>query len=129
MSHARSYLDRPYQRVLIPDEESGTVTAMIAEFPGCVAQGDSVEEAYASLDDAAESWIQAALDLGHDIPPPAADQTFSGRVLLRLPKSVHRRAAEAAGRDGTSLNQFILAAVAEKLGVERVPSEVVRRAV
>lgn len=56
---------------------------MIAEFPGCVAQGDSVEEAYASLEDAAESWIQAALDLGHDIPPPAADQAFSGRVLLR----------------------------------------------
>ncbi|MDP2959243.1 MAG: toxin-antitoxin system HicB family antitoxin [Longimicrobiales bacterium] len=127
MSHARSYLNRPYQRVLIPDAESGTVTAMIAEFPGCVTQGNGVQEAYANLEEAAESWIEAAMELGQEIPLPAADQAFSGRVLLRLPKSVHRQAAEAAERDCTSLNQFILAAVAEKVGAARVEAGAVIR--
>lgn len=108
---------------------SGTVTAMIAEFPGCVAEGNSVEEAYAKLQDAAESWIEAAMDSGHDIPSPAADESYSGRVLLRLPRSVHRRAADAAARDGTSLNQFVLAAVAEKLGADRQGGHEARRAV
>ncbi len=120
MSDARSYLKRPYQRILIPDEDSGTLTAMIAELPGCVAQGDSVEEAYANLEDAAESWIEAALELRQDIPPAAAEEAYSGRVLVRLPRSVHRQAVAAAEREGTSLNQFILAAVAEKVGASRV---------
>jgi uncharacterized protein (DUF1778 family) len=35
---------------------------------------------------------------------------------LRLPFSLKKAAEEAASRDGTTLNQFIVAAVAEKLG-------------
>ena len=48
-------LKRPYQRVLIPDEESGTFTALIAEFPGCITEGNTPGEAYRSLEEAAES--------------------------------------------------------------------------
>lgn len=109
------YLKEPYTRLIIPDEESG-FTAQILEFPGCVAEGDTVEEAYAGLERAAASWIEAALDLGQDIPAPAWAGEFSGRVALRLPRGLHRRAAIAAERDGTSLNQFIVMAVAEMVG-------------
>jgi hypothetical protein len=35
---------------------------------------------------------------------------------LRLPISLKKAAEQAASRDGTTLNQFIVAAVAEKLG-------------
>ena len=35
---------------------------------------------------------------------------------LRMPASLKKAAEEAASRDGTTLNQFIIAAVAEKLG-------------
>jgi predicted RNase H-like HicB family nuclease len=110
------YLTAPYSRIVIPDPDSGTFTAQVMEFPGCVAQGDSVAEAYANLESAAERWIEAALELGQRIPEPAAAQRYSGRVLVRFPKSLHRRAAEAAARDGTSLNQFVVAAVAERVG-------------
>lgn len=114
--HPRDYLRAPYSHVVIPDEETGTYTARILEFPGCVTQGDSVQEAYELLEDAAEAWIEAALELNQEIPPPAEERSYSGRVLVRLPKSVHRRAAELAERDATSLNQFIVAAVAERIG-------------
>lgn len=110
------YLALPNERVLIPDEASGTFTALIREFPGCVSQGDTAPEAYANLEDAAEAWIGAALDLGQEIPRPRTAESHSGRVLLRLPRSLHREAGEAAERDGTSLNQFIVAAVAYRLG-------------
>jgi len=110
-------LRAPYSRVVIPDQETGTFTARILEFPGCVAQGDSVEEAYEKLQGAAESWLEAALDLGQKIPDPLEEHVYSGRVLVRLPKSLHRQAAEAARRDATSLNQFILTAIAERVGV------------
>lgn len=116
MSDASRYLKLPYRRVLVPDDDSGTFTAIVPELPGCVAQGDDPGEAYANLEDAAEAWIESALDLGQDIPLPGGGDQHSGRILLRLPRSTHRRLAEAAQEDGTSLNQFLLAALSEKLG-------------
>lgn len=65
-------LRKPYTRALIPDEESGTVTARILEFPGCIAQGATAPEALERLEAAAESWIEAALEMGQEIPAPAA---------------------------------------------------------
>jgi len=65
----RELLKRPYTRVLIPDEESGTFTAQIIEFPGCIAQGATPAEAYERLEAVAESWIEAALEMQQEIPP------------------------------------------------------------
>lgn len=110
------YLEAPYSRVVIPDPPSGTFAARIAEFPGCVAQGESVEETYRNLEEAAADWIRVALDLGQGIPTPFEDQTYSGRVLVRFPASIHRRAAELAERENTSLNQFVVSAVSERIG-------------
>ena len=107
---------RPYGRVLIPDSESGGFTARILEFPGCIAEGDSTEEALQNLEKAASGWIEAALDLGQEIPVPRVENEYSGKFLLRMPKSLHRQIAELAEQEGTSLNQFIVAALAEKAG-------------
>lgn len=110
------YLGRPYARVLTPDDESSTYTAEILEFPGCIAQGDTPEEAYGNLESAAAGWIEAALGMGQRIPEPSDSYSYSGRIALRLPRGLHRRAAQMAERDGTSLNQFLVAAIAERVG-------------
>lgn len=115
-----SCLKRPYTRMIIPDEQSGTFTAKIAEFPGCIAQGDSAQEAYVNLEEAARAWIEAALDLGQEIPSPGIDHEYSGKFALRLPKGLHRQAALAAEREGISLNQFIIYAVSEKMGASNL---------
>jgi predicted RNase H-like HicB family nuclease len=54
--------------VLTFDEESGTYTATILEFPGCIAQGDTPQEAYKNIEKAAKGWVEAALSLGQEIP-------------------------------------------------------------
>jgi hypothetical protein len=36
--------------------------------------------------------------------------------VVRLPKTLHKKAAHAAARDGVSLNQFIVSCVAEQVG-------------
>ena len=100
------YLKAPYCRVVIPDRQTGTYTARVMEFPGCVAQGDTISEAHERLERAAEDWIRAALDSGQDIPPPAEEQRYSGRILVRLPKSLHRRAAEAAETRTVSVEEI-----------------------
>ncbi len=120
------YLAEPYGRLLVPDRETGTFTAMIPELPGCISQGATPGEAYERLERAAVSWLEAAIDLGQRIPDPNTEQgvkEYSGRFALRLPKSLHRRVARLAEADGTSLNQFILVALAEKVGAVAGPVE------
>ena len=46
-------------------------------------------------------------------PKPA---TPSGRLLLRMPPGLHAELAQAAERDGTSLNGYIIARLGEAVG-------------
>jgi len=123
------YVELPYSRIIIPDMQSGTFTAEIAEFPGCIAQGDTAEEAYEKLQEAAKSWIEASQELGQEIPLPLTEHEFSGKFALRLPRSLHRQAALAAEREGTSLNQFIIYAVSEKVGALCLYTEIAKRVI
>ena len=70
----------------------------------------------------------AAQDLrpaGHDTGSgsPRADRMSKSTYPLKLPTSVKNAAAELARLDGVSLNQFIAAAVAEKVGTIRTARE------
>ena len=129
--HARSYLKKRYARRLEPDESGGFV-ASILEFPGLVAEGDSPEEAYANLESAAESWLEVALAHGQHIKEPVDFEGCSGKVALRMPRGLHRQAAELAELEGTSLNQLLVTAityyVAGKTLSEDVKQEVNRLA-
>ncbi|WP_449245837.1 toxin-antitoxin system HicB family antitoxin [Desulfobacca acetoxidans] len=116
MKEPEDYLKEPYSRILIPDEENGTYTALILEFPGCIAQGDTPSEAYEHLEDSANDWIKTAINLQQEIPSPSQSMSFGGRILLRLPKSLHRQLSITAHREGVSLNQFIVYSLAEKIG-------------
>jgi antitoxin HicB len=114
---AKDYLRHPYSRTLIPVGD-GTYFAEIAEFRGCFAEGQTPNEAYANLERVAESWIDAALSQGQEIPKPFATYDFSGRFSLRIPRSIHKQAAKFAEMDDTSLNQFILSSIAARVGAE-----------
>jgi multisubunit Na+/H+ antiporter MnhC subunit len=58
----------------------------------------------------AASSVPAEQPEDRDKPAP------SGRLLLRMPRTLHADLAQAAEREGTSLNQFITAALATKVG-------------
>jgi antitoxin HicB len=119
-------LKRPYARVITPDPEGG-YTAGVAEFPGCVTQGETVEEAYANLEDAARGWLEAVIEANQSVPEPlAAAEDFSGKVVLRLPKSLHQKASRYAEREDVSLNTFLVTAIAHYVG-ERSSDRAVAR--
>src|SRR5258706_13194226 len=116
-------LRQPYTRVMRPAEEGG-YTAEILEFPGCVTQGETLEEAYTNLEDAARGWLEAVIELGQNVPDPAAESEYSGKIVLRLPRSLPRAAATLAERDGVSLNTFLATAIAERVGAVARPTVV-----
>jgi hypothetical protein len=49
-------------------------------------------------------------------PPPDVDEAATTRVTLRLPEHLKVRIEAAAGRDGLSVNAWLVRAVAESLG-------------
>ncbi|MCZ6781203.1 MAG: toxin-antitoxin system HicB family antitoxin [Nitrospirae bacterium] len=97
----------PYERVLLPEEEGG-YSAYITEFEGCIAEGETADEALHNLNQVAIVWISTEQEAGREIPEAWNLQEFSGKLLLRLPKSLHRELARQAGREGISLNQYVV---------------------
>ena len=108
-------LSRPYSRVLIPQEEGG-FSAEILEFAGCFAEGETADEAYSNLEEAARGWVEAVISKGETVPVPITNYEASGKFALRLPRGLYARAAKVAAKEGVSLNQFVVDAVAERTG-------------
>ena len=108
-------LGKPYARHLVPDEAGGYV-ASIQEFPGCVADGNTAEEAIGNLNHAATSWIEAALSTGYDIKEPVDFYGYSGKIALRLPRGLHKQVAELAELEESSVNQLLVTAIANYTG-------------
>lgn len=100
----------------IRQNDDGTYFARIVEFPGCMTEGDTRAKALANLDEAMRGWIEVKLDDGEPIPPPIDDDQFSGKFVVRIPKSVHRDLSRRADLEGVSLNQMVSTALARCVG-------------
>ena len=102
------YKNLPYTRELAKGDDGWLVR--IKELHGCISQGDTVEEALSMIDDALESWLETAIEDGIDIPLPESmvEENFSGKLILRMPKTLHADLAKQANREGVSLNQYII---------------------
>ena len=64
-STARSYT---YTVLLWPDSETGDVAATVPSLPGCVAQGQSREEALQFIRAAIRQHVDGMLEDGVDVP-------------------------------------------------------------
>jgi antitoxin HicB len=115
------YVDLPYHITLAQDgeESDGKWVAAAEELAGCTSRGDTPEEAIGGLKDAMAAWISSALREGRDIPEPRSATSHSGRLLLRMPKTLHAALTQAAERESVSLNQFITDALASAIGWRR----------
>ena len=51
-------------------DEGGGFAAVAPELPGCRSDGETPEEALANAYDAIGCWIEAAREMGRDIPQP-----------------------------------------------------------
>lgn len=111
-----------YTHVVSPlsAEDGGGFLITFPDLPGCVSDGETIEEAIENGRDAFISWVSAHVDMKKTIPKPvireAGADNFSGRFVQRVPKSLHARLAMQAKKEGVSLNTFILSIISEGLG-------------
>jgi antitoxin HicB len=108
-STVEEYTALPYHLLVVRDaEDKGKPwTASVEELPGCTAHGRTSEEALGAIEAAMANWIAVAREKGREIPEPRSATSHSGRLLLRMPRTLHADLTRASEREGVSLNQFI----------------------
>ena len=104
------YMSLPYTFTVQPyNDESGCYyVSRVIELSGCHSDGATKEEALANLHEAMEGYIEVKLEYGDPIPEPVNVDGYSGKFLLRLPKTLHQKLAFEAEKEGVSLNQYAL---------------------
>jgi antitoxin HicB len=101
----------------------------IVEYPelrGCSAHGATVRQAMSRGEAFKTEWIRTALEAGDHVPEPKQSE-YSGKLLVRLPKTLHEQVAEDAAGDDVSINAYIVQAVTEKVqrtGLRNVASDI-----
>lgn len=90
-------------------EDEGFI-AEVPDLPGCSAWGATEVDAAREARDAITAWIEAAGNAGREVPVPMTIEptaNYSGKFLVRVPKTLHARLARRAKAEGVSLNQYI----------------------
>src|SRR5579872_6897475 len=94
-------------------EEGGGYLVECPDLPGCMADGETVEEALSEVESAMKSWIETAKNFGDSIPEPGISTKYSGQWRLRIPKSLHAALTLRAKLEGVSLNMLAATFLAE----------------
>lgn len=112
------YLSLPYTIEVQKDTTDGytAYVARVVELPGCMTQAETFEELGEMIQDAMRAWIEVALEEGIPVPEPRREEEYSGKFVVRLPKSLHRKLAQIAEREGVSLNSLVNVALAHYIG-------------
>ena len=106
----KDYMKLPYTRLVqdMNDESGHYFYGRILELDGCQTTADTLEELYNDLNDIMESYLEIKIENHLPIPIPETTDKYSGKFLVRLPKSLHQRLAIEANKEGVSLNQLAL---------------------
>ena len=78
----------------LAEDEGGGWFAQIPLLPGCMSDGETVDECIVNLEDAKRGWIEACSELGREVPEPSKTTDFSGQLRVRMPKSLHKALSE-----------------------------------
>lgn len=104
-----------YKVEVLEDKDEGGYVVSCPELPGCISQGESINEAMKKLKEAKELWFESMIDNKKEIFEPKNEEEYSGQFKLRLPKSLHKKLAEKSINEGISMNQYCLYLITNSL--------------
>ena len=110
MMELKDYMKLPYTRLVqeIYDESGHYFYGKILELDGCQSTADTLTELYENLNEVMENYLEIKLENNLPIPLPNDANKYSGKFVVRLPKTLHQRLAIEASQEGVSLNQLAL---------------------
>lgn len=110
-----------YGHIITPlsDEDGGGYMITFPDLPGCMSDGETMEETLANGRDTFNSWIAVQMDMHRRIPAPTHydEEGKPVKFVQRLPRSLHASLQARAKAEGVSLNTLVLTLIAEGLGM------------
>ncbi len=103
-------------------EDGGGYLIEFPDLPGCMSDGETIEETIENGRDAIQAWLDAAKATNRNIPKPGEFENQSGKWVQRVPKSIHLRLVNRAKEEGVSLNTLVITILAESLA-ESLPQK------
>ena len=116
------YMDLRYptQITEISIEDGGGYMIEIPLLKGCMSDGETIIEALENIKDAQMEWFTYMLENNLPIPEPVDLNKYSGKFVVRIPKSLHRTISEQSKMEGLSLNQYVANSLAYVAGQKQV---------
>ena len=102
------YMNLPYRMIVEEDTEEGGYGVWFPDLPGCITCGETIAEAAEMAKDAKLAWFEACLEEERELPMPSNNNDYSGQFRLRIPKTLHKKLAEEAKKEGISMNQYCI---------------------
>ena len=122
MKNLDYYMNLKYttQITEIAVEDGGGYLIEIPLLKGCVSDGETIAEALENIKEAKEEWFKYMLENNLPIPEPMDVSKYSGKFVVRIPKTLHKTISEQSKLEGLSLNQYVANSLAYVAGQKQV---------
>jgi antitoxin HicB len=94
-------------------EEGGGYLVEYPDMPGCMSDGETVEEAIANGREALRDCADVFRESGRKLPKPGIE---AAQWRQRLPRTLYSRLTKQAEMEGVSINSLVTAIIAEAVG-------------
>ena len=102
-------------RPLSKDEGCGYLVEY-PEIPGCMSDGETIEEAIANGKEALRDCLGVFRESGRKIPRPGVE---AAQWRQRLPRTLYMKLTERAKSEGVSMNSLVTAMIGRAIGSQR----------
>jgi antitoxin HicB len=100
----------------LSNEEGGGYLVEYPDIPGCMSDGETVEEAIANGREALRDCIEVFRESGRKLPKPRVE---AAQWRQRLPRTLYLKLTKQAESEGVSINSLVTAIIAEAIGSKR----------
>ena len=107
-----------YQFTVRPlsSDEGGGYLVEYPDIPGCMSDGETIEEAITNGREALRDCLEVFRESGHRLPKPNIE---AAQWRQRLPRTLYAKLTRQAQLEGVSINSFVTAIIAEAVGSRR----------
>ena len=96
--------------------EGGGYLVEYADIPGCMSDGETIEEAISNGREALRDCIEVFRESDRKIPKPSIE---AAQWRQRLPRTLYSKLTKQAENEGVSINSLVTAIIAEAIGAKR----------
>ena len=96
-----------YSYKLIWSAEDQEFVGLCAEFPSLSYLHENRSTALEGITNLVKDIVADMETTGEKIPEPIAERTYSGKLQVRIPPSLHRKLAMEAAEENVSLNRYM----------------------